>query len=119
MFAKGMDLLLGPVPGDLACLGWVLELFHIGSGPWLLWGSLQGAQLLGVYPEEGVYCLVLETVLQICWGSQSSRKGASALDKRGLKGIGDGSARVQGHQSARGATALGFPSQRLPCRFLL
>lgn len=43
MFAKGMDLLLGPVPGDLACLGWVLELFDVGSGPLLLWKSLQGA----------------------------------------------------------------------------
>lgn len=117
MFAKGTDLLLGPVPGDLARLGWVLELFDVGSGPLLLWKSLQGASQCA--PRGGFHCLVLGTVLQICWGSQSSRTGASAVDKRGLKGTGDGPARVQGHQSARKTTALGFPSQRLQCRFLL
>lgn len=31
MFAEGMDLLPGPVPGDLACLGWALEFCKQGA----------------------------------------------------------------------------------------
>lgn len=31
MFAEGIDLLPGPVPGDLACLGWALEFCKQGA----------------------------------------------------------------------------------------
>ena len=40
--------------------------------------------LLRGHPEEGAYCLVLETMLQICWTLQSSR--LLPADKRGSKG---------------------------------